>query len=146
RRVLFRSTISGCDQQHSDSRLQACRELRVGFLQLHLLREVPAFLAERVLHGPVVSTDSTGAVAGSTAARVGFKKMRSVSNLLLDPLIQSHGRHAILANAHGLAIGLVGARAPSTRRNTVRARAVMSGIAVGRSPRLVAVVITPWSI
>ena len=49
------------------------------------------------VHGPIPATGPTGAVAGSTAARIRFKQMRSVSNLLLDPLIQSHRRDAILA-------------------------------------------------
>src|SRR3954470_21210611 len=51
--------------------------------------------------------------------------MRSVSNLLIYPLIQSHRRHAVLAYAHGLAVGFVSARrtihqleqSAGTRRN-----------------------------
>ena len=102
---------------------------------LHLLGQIPMLgLRKRILHRPI--TDPSGAVAGSAAACVGFKQMRSFRHLRIDPLLQSHGRRAILAQRTVLARQASKTRGtPSTRRNSDPcARAVISGIAVARSP------------
>src|SRR5262249_5248267 len=65
--VLVRSTVADTLASLSRS-LQLLRALRVGSLQSHLLREIPGFLAERIIHGPICGP--TGAVAGSTATSV----------------------------------------------------------------------------
>ena len=40
---------------HSRRRFQTGSQLRIGFLQLHLLREIPTFLAEWIFHGPIAT-------------------------------------------------------------------------------------------
>jgi hypothetical protein len=73
--------------------------------------------------------------SGSTATGSGFRQVRSVTDLQINPLRQRQRRQAILANAGSLAVSLkcLGKTVP-----VFRAPDVMSGMALARRPRLVA--------
>ena len=81
------------------SRLQTGGQLWVGFLNFHLLREIPAFLAERILHGPVASP--TGAGAGGTATSICFKQVRCIGHQCIHPLGQLYSAFGGWAGANG---------------------------------------------
>src|SRR5687768_14504682 len=75
--AVFGISVSGVVALHAplllSSRFQPRGQLRVALLQAHLLGEIPRFLFERVFHETMRLGTSTGGVAGSTAASVGFE-------------------------------------------------------------------------
>ena len=113
-------------------------------MEFHLLGQGPGFLEERVAARPV--RGAAGGIARGPAAGVGFKQVRRVGHLRVDPLRHGERRQAIAPRAGCLAIRLESLGNAVDRRKVFLARAVMSGMAVARRPRLLASVTTAWSI